>query len=77
MTLRLADGRALRRRVHTDGSYLSARDPRLLFGLGAGGTVTRADIRWPDGTTETRDGGDIPLNRYVTLARPAEPGATP
>lgn len=76
-TLRLADGRALRRRAHADGSYLSARDPRVIFGLGAGGAVVGIDIRWPDGTGETRGGGDLPLNRYVTLARPAEPGATP
>jgi enediyne biosynthesis protein E4 len=39
-------------RVRTDGSYLSASDPRVLVGLGDyRGTVT-AVITWPDGTRQ-------------------------
>ena len=41
-------GRRLRRWVRTDGSYASAHDPRVLFGLGSGG-AERVEVRWPDG----------------------------
>ncbi len=47
--VRRGAGPPLRRRVGTDGSYASARDPRLLFGLGKeAGSVTVA-VRWPRG----------------------------
>ena len=44
------DGRSIRRIVRTDGSYLSARDPRIHFGVGDLETLPRVSIRWPDGT---------------------------
>ncbi|HXO21509.1 MAG TPA: CRTAC1 family protein [Thermoanaerobaculia bacterium] len=62
---RLADGRVLWRRVHTDGSYLSASDPRVLFGLGPAGAVTEVRVLWPDGRSERWTG--LPLGRYTTL----------
>src|SRR3954468_13886709 len=42
------------RREHVRGrgggtSYLSASDPRLLFGLGAAARVERLEVRWPSG----------------------------
>lgn len=37
------------RRVHTDGSYLSATDERVHFGLGASTTVDAIVVQWPDG----------------------------
>ena len=42
------------RHVHTDGSYASARDPRVLVGLGHGdgAEVGHVEVRWPDGTAE-------------------------
>lgn len=40
----------LRRRVRTDGSYLSANDPRVLVGLGNVTQVEAVRIRWPDGS---------------------------
>ncbi len=76
-TLRLADGRALRRRVHADGSYLSARDPRVLFGLGAGAAVAAVDIRWPDGSAQTLGAGDVALDAYATVSRTPGQGAQP
>jgi enediyne biosynthesis protein E4 len=54
----------LRRRVRTDGSYLSANDPRVLVGLG---NVTRIEVvrvRWPDGSSS--EWKNPPLNRYHT-----------
>jgi hypothetical protein len=54
----------LRRRVRTDGSYLSANDPRVLVGLGTGARVELVRVRWPDGTTA--EFNNPPLNKYHT-----------
>lgn len=43
---------ALKRRVHSDGSYASAGDPRLLFGLGGGQDLVRVEVRWVGGERE-------------------------
>jgi hypothetical protein len=44
---------ALRRRVHTDGSYLSANDARVHFGLGKATTLETVLVEWPNGTRES------------------------
>ena len=41
-----------RRRAHSDGSYASASDPRLLFGLGGGVDLEAVEVSWPDGRRE-------------------------
>jgi hypothetical protein len=51
--------------VQTAGSYLSASDRRLHFGLGAESQVQQIAVRWPDGRTELFR--DLPINRYHTL----------
>jgi enediyne biosynthesis protein E4 len=62
----LADGRVLVRRVGGVASYASASDPRLLFGLGDGGTtIVRAWVRWPDGSRE--EWRHLQPGRYTTL----------
>jgi hypothetical protein len=48
-----ASGRTQVREVTTGGSYLSAHDPRLLFGLGAATAVEEVAIRWPSGARQT------------------------
>ncbi|MFN2333695.1 MAG: CRTAC1 family protein [Wenzhouxiangellaceae bacterium] len=48
----LPDGRKLTRRAATDGSYLSASDPRVLFGLGGDGEPVSVEVRWPGGELE-------------------------
>jgi len=58
------------RRVHTDGSYASANDPRVLLGLGdaqnAGeNNLDRLEVRWPDGTLEEWSG--VETGQYETL----------
>ena len=56
----IAKNKVLRRRVRTDGSYLSANDPRVLVGLGAVNAVEAVRVRWPDGTVEEfKDSGSI------------------
>jgi hypothetical protein len=55
------------RRVRTDGSYLSASDVRVHFGLGSSPSVGAVVVQWPDGPRErwTSVVGD----RLVTLRR--------
>lgn len=55
----------LRRRVRTDGSYLSANDPRVLVGLANAAQIEVLKVRWPDGSTI--EWKKPPLNRYHTL----------
>ncbi len=66
-TLRRRGAPDLVRHLHTDGSYASAGDPRLLFGLGQGRDVTAVEVRWPDGTRERFEAP--PAGRYTTLRR--------
>jgi hypothetical protein len=42
------------REAGTGGSYLSAGDPRIHFGLGSASQADSLTIRWPSGATETR-----------------------
>jgi hypothetical protein len=53
------------RRAHTDGSYLSANDPRVHFGLGTDGAVQAVGVVWPDGSRERW--GDIQSDSFITL----------
>jgi len=61
----------LRRRARTDGSYLSANDPRVLVGLGAAASVEVVRVRWPDGSVA--EWKSPALDQYVTLKESAEP----
>jgi hypothetical protein len=38
------------------GSYQSANDPRLHFGLGPAGRIERIEVRWPSGGVDRYDG---------------------
>jgi len=51
--------------VRTDGSYLSANDPRVLVGLGAALQVKLVRVRWMDGTVE--EFKDLTIDKYTTL----------
>jgi hypothetical protein len=61
----LPDGRALWRRAHSDGSYASANDPRVLVGLGAVSGFVRVRVLWPSGGIEEWKGVDA--DRWITL----------
>src|SRR5207253_668194 len=58
-------GRALVRAVKGGGSYLSAGDRRVVFGLGAERAPGRLTVRWPSGRTQTWDG--LGADRYWRL----------
>ncbi len=55
------------RRVKTDGSYLSASDTRVHFGLGASAAIDGIVVEWPDGQRERWK--DVAADRLVTLRR--------
>ncbi len=44
------------RQVRTDGSYLSASDSRVHFGLHSSAALDRISVRWPGGEEESWDG---------------------
>ncbi|MGH9970596.1 MAG: CRTAC1 family protein [Pyrinomonadaceae bacterium] len=53
------------RRARTDGSYLSANDPRVLVGLGSAAQVEAVRVHWPNGSVAE---WKPPLvDRYITL----------
>ena len=65
--LRSDGGSSLWRRVRADGSYLSASDPRIVFGLGAGRAGAVLEVHWPDGTRERFR--DLPHGRYTSVSQ--------
>jgi hypothetical protein len=67
----VSEKNVLRRRVRTDGSYLSANDPRVLVGLGNATQVPTVRVRWPDGSAE--EWKDLKADRYVTLKQGTSP----
>jgi hypothetical protein len=58
---------ALWRRVKTDGSYLSASDVRVQFGLGPSSAFDALVVQWPDGQQERWTG--LSGDGLVTLRR--------
>jgi hypothetical protein len=60
-----ADGRRLTRFAKGGGSYLSAGDPRLLFGLGRATRVGRVTVKWSWGEVQSWEG--LEPNQYWEL----------
>lgn len=65
------NGRDVVRRVRTDGSYATAGDPRVVFGLGDDASPRTVRVLWPGGRAE--DFPDLAVDRYWVL----EPGKVP
>jgi hypothetical protein len=61
----LGDGSSRWRRVRTDGSFCSSRDPRVLVGLGTVTKIKEVRVLWPDGRRETWF--DLPVDCYTIL----------
>jgi hypothetical protein len=72
VTLRRPAG-TLVRRTHVDGSYCTAGDPRVTFGLGTETTPQSVRVRWPGGRVEDFQG--LIVDRYWVLetGRPPRP----
>jgi hypothetical protein len=56
VSVRASDGTVLWRRVRSDGGYASARDPRVLVGLGERGGAVTVRVRWVGGGEELWSG---------------------
>lgn len=63
----LAEKTCVRRRVATDGSYASAHDPRVVFGLGSEAEPRSVRVQWVDGLEERFVG--LSVDRYHRLRR--------
>lgn len=61
------------RRVHVDGSYASAQDPRVLIGLGGDPSYDSLRVRWPGGKVEVWN--RLEIRRYHTLVEGQGRGA--
>jgi len=61
--------------VSTTGSYLSASDKRVHFGLGQESVAQKIEIRWPSGIRQTLK--DIPADQILQIDEPTVPSATP
>ena len=57
--------RPLWRRAHTDGSYASANDPRVHFGLGPDPEIEAVVVGWPGGKKEVWN--DVGTDRIILL----------
>jgi hypothetical protein len=61
-----ADGKKLVRAIKGGGSYLSSSDRRVVFGLGGVTKVTRLNVRWPWGKSQSWN-GPLDVDRYWLL----------
>ncbi len=69
VTVRLPDGRRLRRELHVGSSYLSSEDPRAHFGLGPATGAIEVRVRWPDGGLTVVE--DVAVNQVLTVGEEA------
>jgi hypothetical protein len=75
LTLEVGDQKLVRQ-IKGGGSYLSAHDLRVVFGLGSQQKVGRLTVRWPSGRVQTWD--NLGIDRYWRLeegkSEPQVPG---
>jgi hypothetical protein len=75
VTLAGGDGRGQTRVVRADGSYASAGDTRVLFGLGNRTTAQAVTVGWPGGAAE--EFRDLGVDRYWVIEAGKPPRALP
>ncbi|HEV3259301.1 MAG TPA: CRTAC1 family protein, partial [Gemmataceae bacterium] len=73
LTLAVGDQQQVRT-ILGGGSYLSASDRRILFGLGTEKKVGRLTVRWPSGKMRTQSWDGLAVDRYWRLVQ-GEPQA--
>jgi enediyne biosynthesis protein E4 len=54
--------------VRTCGSYASASDRRVHFGLGSATGISRLEVTWPSGIVQTL--GNVEIDRVLTITEP-------
>jgi hypothetical protein len=59
--------------VSTAGSYLSASDKRVHFGLGSATIIQKIGIRWPSGITQTLT--NVPADQILQIDEPTQSSA--
>jgi hypothetical protein len=65
-----AGGKTFVRHAHTDGSYMSASDGRVIVGLGKESAPVDVSIRWPSGLTQQLK--QQPVGSYITVTEGAK-----
>ena len=65
LSLEASAGKSISKWVKTDGSYSSAHDNRVHFGLGANVDTVNLKIKWVDGKETTYK--NLKTNKYYTL----------
>jgi hypothetical protein len=61
------------RQIKGGGSYMSAGDARVFWGIPRDAVVQRLVVAWPAG--QKQEIRTVPLNKLTTLVEPAEPAA--
>ncbi len=61
--------------VSTTGSYLSASDKRVHFGMGQERIAQRIEIRWPSGIRQALK--DVPADQILQIDEPVAPSTPP
>ena len=61
--------------VTTSGSYLSASDPRVHFGLGSASTAATVEVHWPSGIVQTLH--DVKADAQIQLDEPGAASSPP
>jgi hypothetical protein len=56
-----------KRLVQSGSSYISQEDLRLHFGLGSAATVDSVEVKWPDGTTTSRE--NVKANQILEIKK--------
>jgi hypothetical protein len=62
------NGQKMVRTIAGGGSYISASDTTVHFGLGTATIVDRVELRWPSGKTESRS--QLPVNATIEWTEP-------
>ena len=73
--LRTPSGRNQYQTITRSGSYLSARDPRLLFGVGPEGEGIALEVEWPGGGATTVE--EVRVGRMNLIHQDSDCGSDP
>ena len=65
----VCDGIQQTRFVSTAGSYISASDKRVHFGLGTGKTAESVELTWPSGTVQRLE--SVPVDQILSVREPS------